>query len=155
MLIEVKAKVAWKIDGKVKKKIETYILDKEVFAEAEYEVLSLLNQDKIDGEVEDFEITCLKLSVVKEIITQYEGDYTFIATLRDIILLDDGSEKTIKYKVLLWANNIAEAMTRTREIAQQGYDMQIDGLKEVNYTYLNSQKNEESESTENQLPEGA
>jgi hypothetical protein len=155
MLIEVKVKVAWKIDGKVKKKIETYILDKEVFAEAEYEVLSLLNQDKIDGEVEDFEITGLKLSVVKEIITQYEGNYTFIATLRDTTLLDDGSEKTIKYKVLLWANNIAEAMTHTREISQQGYDMQIDGLKEVNYTYLNSQENEESESTENQLPEGA
>lgn len=155
MLIDVKAKVAWKIDGKVKKKIETYILDKEVFAEAEYEVLSLLNQDKIDGEVEDFEITGLKLSVVKEIITQYEGDYTFIATLRDTTLLDDGSEKTIKYKVLLWANNIAEAMTHTREIVQQGYDMQIDGLKEVNYTYLNSQENEEPTSTENQLPEGA
>lgn len=155
MLIEVKAKVAWKIDGKVKKKIETYILDKEVFAEAEYEVLSLLNQDKIDGEVEDFEITGLKLSIVKEIITQYEGNYTFIATLRDTTLLDDGSEKTIKYKVLLWANNIAEAMTHTREIAQQGYDMQIDGLKEMNYTYLNSQENEESASTENQLSEGA
>ena len=155
MLIDVKAKVAWKIDGKVKKKIETYILDKEVFAEAEYEVLSLLNQDKIDGEVEDFEITGLKLSVVKEIITQYEGDYTFIATLRDTTLLDDGSEKTIKYKVLLWANNITEAMTHTREIAQQGYDMQIDGLKEVNYTYLNSQENEESASTENQLSEKA
>lgn len=155
MLIEVKAKVAWKIDGKVKKKIETYILDKEVFAEAEYEVLSLLNQDKIDGEVEDFEITGLKLSIVKEIITQYEGNYTFIATLRDTTLLDDGSEKTIKYKVLLWDNNIAEAMTHTREIAQQGYDMQIDGLKEVNYTYLNSQENEEPTSTENQLPEGA
>lgn len=152
MLIEVKAKVAWKIDGKVKKKIETYILDKEVFAEAEYEVLSLLNQDKIDGEVEDFEITGLKLSVVKEIITQYEGDYTFIATLRDTTLLDDGSEKIIKYKVLLWANNIAEAMTHTREIAQQGYDMQIDGLKEVNYTHLNSLANE-STSTENQFPE--
>lgn len=154
MLIEVKAKVTWKIDGKVKKKIETYILDKEVFAEAEYEVLSLLNQDKIDGEVEDFEITGLKLSVVKEIITQYEGDHTFIATLRDTTLLDDGSEKVIKYKVLLWDNNIAEAMTHTREITQQGYDMQIDSLKEVNYTYLNSQENEESESTENQLSEG-
>ena len=46
-------------------------------------------------------------------------------------------------------------MTHTREIAQQGYDMQIDGLKEVNYTYLNSQENEESASAENQLSEGA
>ena len=98
MLIEVKAKVAWRIDGKVKKKIETYILDKEVFAEAEYEVLSLLNQDKNTGEVEDFEITSLKLSIVKEIITQYTGDHTFIATLRDTTLLDDDSEKIIKYR---------------------------------------------------------
>lgn len=152
MLIEVKAKVAWKIDGKVKKKIETYIIDEEVFAQAEYAVMSHLEQYKSDGEVEDFEITGLKLSIVKEIITQYEGDHTFIATLRDTTLLDDGSEKIIKYKVLLWANNIAEAMTHTREIAQQGYDMQIDGLKEVNYTHLNSLSNE-SASTENQLPE--
>ena len=152
MLIEVKAKVAWKIDGKVKKKIETYIIDEEVFAQAEYAVMSHLEQYKSDGEVEDFEITGLKLSIVKEIITQYEGDYTFIATLRDTTLLDDGSEKVIKYKVLLWANNIAEAMTHTREIAQQGYDMQIDGLKEVNYTHLNSLANE-SASTENQFPE--
>lgn len=152
MLIEVKAKVAWKIDGKVKKKIETYIIDEEVFAQAEYAVMSHLEQYKTDGEVEDFEITGLKLSIVKEIITQYEGDYTFIATLRDTTLLDDGSEKIIKYKVLLWASNIAEAMTHTREIAQQGYDMQIDGLKEVNYTYLNSLANE-SASTENQFPE--
>lgn len=152
MLIEVKAKVAWKIDGKIKKKIETYIIDEEVFAQAEYAVMSHLEQYKSDGEVEDFEITGLKLSIVKEIITQYEGDHTFIATLRDTTLLDDGSEKIIKYKVLLWANNIAEAMTHTREIAQQGYDMQIDGLKEVNYTHLNSLANE-SASTENQFPE--
>lgn len=152
MLIEVKANVAWKIDGKVKKKIETYIIDEEVFAQAEYAAMSHLEQYKSDGEVEDFEITGLKLSIVKEIITQYEGDYTFIATLRDTTLLDDGSEKIIKYKVLLWANNIAEAMTHTREIAQQGYDMQIDGLKEVNYTHLNSLANE-STSTENQFPE--
>ena len=152
MLIEVKAKVAWKIDGKIKKKIETYIIDEEVFAQAEYAVMSHLEQYKSDGEVEDFEITGLKLSIVKEIITQYEGDHTFIATLRDITLLDDGSEKIIKNKVLLWANNIAEAMTHTREIAQQGYDMQIDGLKEVNYTHLNSLANE-SASTENQFPE--
>lgn len=152
MLIEIKAKVAWKIDGKVKKKIETYIIDEEVFAQAEYAVMSHLEQYKSDGEVEDFEITGLKLSIVKEIITQYEGDYTFIATLRDTTLLDDGSEKIIKYKVLLWANNIAEAMTHTREIAQQGYDMQTDSLKEVNYTHLNSLANE-SASTENQFPE--
>ena len=152
MLIEVKAKVAWKIDNKIKKKLETYIIDKEVFAEAEYAVMTLLNNYINDSTVESFEIIGLKLSVVKEIITQHEGESSFIATLRDTMLQDDGSEKQIKYKVLLWADNISEAMTHTREIAQQGYDMQIDSLKEVNYTYLEDNDNEET-TTSNQISE--
>ena len=152
MLIEVKAKVAWKIDNKIKKKLETYIIDKEIFAEAEYVVMKLLNDAINDSTVESFEITSLRLSVVKEIITQYDGESSFIATLRDTMLQDDGSEKQIKYKVLLWANNISEAITHTREIAQQGYDMQIDSLKEVNYTYLENNDNEET-IPENQVSE--
>lgn len=155
MLIEVKAKVSWIIDSKIKRKQETYILDKEVFAEAEYAVMNILNTHQTEGTVDTFEITGLKQSVVKEIITDYTGDYSFIATLRDTVHQDDGSEKQIKYKVLLWANNIAEALNHAREIVQQGYDMQIDSLKEVNYTYLNMQENEESMSTENQLSAGA
>lgn len=155
MLIEVKAKVSWVINSKIKRKQETYILDKEVFAEAEYAVMNILNTHQTEGTVDSFEITGLKQSVVKEIITDYTGDCSFIATLRDTVHQDDGSEKQIKYKVLLWANNIAEAMNHAREIVQQGYDMQIDSLKEVNYTYLNMQENEESTPTENQLPTGA
>lgn len=148
MLIEVKAKVAWIIDGKVKKKQETYILDREIFAEAEYAVMNFLSILQRESQVESFEITGLKLSVVKEIVFNYTGDYSFIATLRDTVLQDDGSEKQMKYKVLLWADNIAEAMTHTREIAQQGYDMQIDGLKEVNYTYLDNTVNGNQAATE-------
>ena len=72
-------------------------------------------------------------------MTQYQGESSFIVTLRDTIHQDDGSEKTIRYKVLLWADNISDAMGHAREISQQGYDMQIDGLKEVNYTYLTPQ----------------
>ena len=155
MLIEVKAKVAWVIDNKIKRKLETYILDQEVFANAEYAVMRLLSDHRNEGTVDDFEIQGLKISTVKEVITQFQGEYSFIASLRDTMLMDDGSEKTIKYKVLLWADSITEAMTHAREIAQQGYDMQIDSLKEVNYTYLNMQENEESTSTENQLPAGA
>lgn len=155
MLIEVKAKVAWVIDNKIKRKLETYILDQEVFANAEYAVMRLLSDHRNEGTVDDFEIQGLKISTVKEVITQFQGEYSFIASLRDTMLMDDGSEKTIKYKVLLWADSITEAMTHAREIAQQGYDMQIDSLKEVNYTYLNMQENEESTSTENQLSAGA
>ena len=155
MLIEVKAKVAWVIDNKIKRKLETYILDQEVFANAEYAVMRLLSDHRNEGTVDGFEIQGLKISTVKEVITQFQGEYSFIASLRDTMLMDDGSEKTIKYKVLLWSDSITEAMTHAREIAQQGYDMQIDSLKEVNYTYLNMQENEESTSTENQLSAGA
>lgn len=144
MLIEVKAKVAWGIDNKVRKRTETYILDKNVFAEAEYEVMTLLSGYMEEGTVKSFEILMIKISMVKEIITQYQGESTFIASLRDIFLQEDGTEKIIKYKVLLWANNISDAMTHTREIASQGYDMQIDSLREVNYSYLTTQRNEES-----------
>ena len=148
MLIEVKAKVAWIVDDKVKRKQETFILDKEVFAEAEYAVMSLLEGYRREGTVDIFEIQGLKLSIVKEVITQYQGECTFIASLRDVFLQDDGSEKVLRYKVLLWADNISDAMAHTRELASQGYDMQIDGLKEVNYTYLNPQDNETPTTTE-------
>ena len=153
MLIEVKAKVAWKIDGKVKKKTETFILDKEVFAQAELGVMSFLQAKNNSGTVENYEITGLRLSAIKEIITQYEGENTFIATLRDTVLIDD-AEKQVKYKVLLWANSITEAMNHAKEVASQGYDMQIDGLREVSYTYLNYDS-DESETPENTEPEGA
>ena len=148
MLIEVKAKVAWKIDGKVKKKLETYIIDQEVFAQAEYEVMTLLANKKFEGTVDSYEITNLKLSIVKEVNTAYQGENTYIVTLRETYLQEDGAEKTVRYKVLLWADNITDAMSHAREIASQGYDMQIDSLKEVNYTYLNPEHNEEPETSE-------
>ena len=143
MLIEVKAKVAWIIDNKVRKKTETYILDKEVFAQAEYEVMSLLTNHKEEGIVDSFELLGIKVAAVKEIITQFEGEHSFIASLRDTYLQEDGTEKTVRYKVLLWANSISEAMSHTRDIARQGYDLQIDSLREVNYTYINHQDNEQ------------
>lgn len=150
MLIEVKAKVSWIIDAKTKKKQETFILDKEVFAQAEYAVMQLLTGYQQEGTVEGFEILGLKVSPIKEVITQYQGDIPFVATLRDVFLQDDGTEKSIRYKVLLWADAISEAMGRVREVASQGYNMQIDSLKEMNYTYLNEENNEE----ESYTPEG-
>lgn len=147
MLIEVKVRVSWIIDSKVKKKLETYILDKNIFAEAEYEVMALLSGYMEEGTVESFEILSLKTSAIKEIITQYQGESTFIIALRDTYLQDDGTEKILKYKVLLWADNISMAMSNARELASQGYDMQIDGLREVNYIHLNTQDNEESSTT--------
>ena len=136
MLIEVKVKVTRIIDTKKRKKLETYILNKSFFSEAEYKVTEILNTQHNEGTVDSFEIQSLKLSTIKEIADQYEGQYSFLATLKDIYHDDNGNEKSMRYKVLLWANDLTSATHNARELQRQGYDMQIEGLKEVDYTYI-------------------
>ena len=136
MLIEVRVKVTRIIDAKKRKKLETYILNKDFFSEAEYKVTEVLNTQHDEGEVDSFEIQSLKLSTIKEIADQYEGQYSFLATLKDIYHDDNGNEKSIRYKVLLWADDLTSATHNARELQRQGYDMQIEGLKEVDYTYI-------------------
>ena len=136
MLIEVKAKVARVIDNKTRRRTETFVVNKDVFAEAEYKVTLVLSQEQDAGTVESFEIQSLRISPIKELVTQYQGDFSYIATLKDIWLEDDGTEKQLKYKVLLWANDLTEANKNAHMLARQGYDMQIEGLKQVDYEYL-------------------
>lgn len=136
MLIEVKVKVARVIDNKTRRRTETFVVNKDVFAEAEYKVTLVLSQEQDAGTVESFEIQSLRISPIKELVTQYQGDSTYIATLKDIWLEDDGTEKQLKYKVLLWADNLTDANKNTQQLARQGYDMQIEGLKQVDYEYL-------------------
>ena len=141
MLIEVKVKVARVIDGKTRKRTETYVMDKEFFSQAEYAVMELLNGDTT---VEDFQIQILKLSQIKEIDDQSIDNSipSFIATLIDIFHQDDGTEKKLRYKVLLWADNLTAANRRANELSHQGYDMQIEGIKQVDYEYLIEQSNQ-------------
>lgn len=150
MLIEVKVKVARVIDGKTRKKTETYVMDMEFFNQAEYAVTELLNEDTT---VEDFQIQNLKVSQIKEIDDQTINNSipSFIATLIDIFLQDDGTEKKIKYKVLLWADNLTAANHRANELSHQGYDMQIEGIKQVDYEYLIEQSNQEGETDNEEI----
>ena len=141
MLIEVKVKVARIIDGKTRKRTENFIVDKEFFAEAEYAVTENLNNEISQGIVDSFEIQSLKISQIKEVAPQFDGDDTFIATLKDIWLDDDGTEKSLKYKVLLWADDLTQANSHIQQLAREGYDMQIEGIKQVDYEYLTAMDN--------------
>lgn len=138
MLIEVKAKVSRIIDSKLRKRTETYLIDKELYAEAEYAVMSSLANEQELGTVDSSEIISLRQSPIKEICedTMPGSAFTFIATLRDIFHDDNGNEKSIRYKVLLWANDLSQANQRAQQLARQGYDMQIEGIKQVEYEYL-------------------
>lgn len=146
MLIEVKARVTRIIEGKTRRKVETFLIPQcELFTHAEYQVLQLLTEEQNMGTVESSEILSLRQSPIKEVYTQYTGDSTFIATLKDVFLDDAGNEKPIKYKVLLWADSISEANRNIQQIASQGYDMHVEGLKEVEYEYLTGNNNGQSE----------
>jgi hypothetical protein len=143
MLIEVKVKVARIIDGKTRKRTETWLKDDcELFVEAEQAVMQKLTEEQEGGLIDEFEIQSLKISPIKEVCDQWLDDYitsgypAFIATLKDIFHADDGTEKTLKYKVLLWASNHSEALRRVTELSREGYDMQIEGIKQVDYEYL-------------------
>jgi len=152
MLVEVKVKVARIIDGKARKRTETYVVnDCDLYSNAEYRVMSALIHEQEEGVVESFEIQSLKLSQIKEIDDQTINNSipSFIATLIDIFLQDDGTEKKMKYKVLLWAENLTAANRRANELSHQGYDMHIEGIKQVDYEYLVGQSNQEEE-TENE-----
>jgi hypothetical protein len=151
MLIEVKVKVARVIDGKTRKRTETYVVNNcELYSNAEYRVMSVLIHEQEEGTVESFEIQSLKLSQIKEIDDQSIDNSipSFIATLIDIFHQDDSTEKKLRYKVLLWADNLTAANRRANELSHQGYDMQIEGIKQVDYEYLVGQSNQEEE-TEN------
>jgi hypothetical protein len=147
MLIEVKVKVARIIDGKTRKRTETYLKEGcELFVEAEQAVMRKLTDEQVGGLIDEFEIQSLKISPIKEVCDQWIDDYTlsgyppFLATLKETYHLDDGSEKTLKYKVLLWANSHSQALQRVQELARQGYDMQIEGIKQTDFEYLTGQE---------------
>ena len=148
MLVEVKVKVARITDGKTRKRTETFIIpDCELFVNAEHLVMQTLTEELESHLIESFEILSLKQSPIKEVCSQWLEDCNngfppFIATLKDIFLTDEGTEKSIKYKVLLWASNHTQALSRVQELSRQGYDMHIEGIKEVDYQYLTEDSNE-------------
>ena len=149
MLIEVKVKVARIIDSKTRKRTETYLVpDCELFVNAEHMVMHHLSEEQESGLIECSEIQSLRISPIKEVCDQWLEDYTiggdpaFIATLKEIFHADDGSEKTLKYKVLLWADDLTQANSNTLRLAREGYDMQIEGIKQVDYEYLTLTDNE-------------
>ena len=144
MLIEVKAKVARIVDDKIRRKVETYIVPQcDLFVEAEQKVMEELTEERNSNLLESFLIQSLRISPIIEVCTQYEGNTAFVATLRDIFHAEDGTEKLLKYKILLWANSHSEALSRIQEYARQGFDMHIEGIKEVGYIYLARENSDE------------
>ena len=146
MLIELKVKTK-RTDstGKTRKKTETYLINKDFFAEAEYAITEMLTEETNSHLLDEFEILSLKISQLKEIATQYQGENPFIISLKDVFHEDDGTEKYTKYKILLWADSLTEANSRAHELSMQGYDMLIESIKQVDYIFMDEEENETQE----------
>lgn len=133
MLLEIKTKTKRVVDNISKTYSETYLVNKEVFAEAELAVMGYLNN--ATG-VESYEIQSVKLSPIKELYHIEEGENTYITILTDTFTDDRGNVKTIRYKVLLWADSLAEANQKTQEFIREGYDLGVESITAKQITYI-------------------
>lgn len=137
MLTETKVKTKKEIDGKTIKGTATFLTDSETLVDALATVINHLNVMKYSHLIEDADIISCKHSQIKEVATQFEGDKSYIATLKDIWIDEvSGDEKAIRYKVLLYAANLTECNQRVQELSREGYDMKVESLTEVEMEYL-------------------
>lgn len=130
------------IGAKAKRMTETYLLDKELFSEAEQTVNVILNSEMDLGTVSEYEILSLKQSSIKELVNPQDLEamnepFSYVVNLKcSYTDPDSGEEKSSKYQILLWADDIAKAQKKAAEFLRQGYDMTVEGIKQVNYTLV-------------------
>ena len=60
-----------------------------------------------------------------------------MATLKDIWVDEvSGEEKAIRYKVMLYSNDLTDCNTNVQQLRREGYDMEVESLTEVDMLYL-------------------
>lgn len=113
--------------GELKRTNETYLAQHvEVLAEAEKRVL--------EYHAGNCDVNSVKRlpENYKEIINENEEKPFFLATLTSVYINEDGSEKELRYKVYVRADNITEAHSIMSEYIRQGLeDMQLQELKKT------------------------
>ena len=136
MLIETRVKTRKEIDGKSIKGTANFLTDSDTLVDALATVINHLNVMQSSHLIEDADIISCKQSSIKEVATQFEGDKSYVATLKDTWIDEVGDEKTMRYKVLLYAADLTECNQRVQELSREGYDMKVESLTEVEMEYL-------------------
>lgn len=148
MLIETKVKVIKEVDGKRFKQTVNFLSDDETLVDALATVLGHLQIMQSSHLIADAEIISCKQSAIKEFASQFEGDKSYIATLKDTWVDEIGDEKSIRYKVLLYAADLTECNQRVQQLSREGYDMSVESLTEVDMEYIESVSNPDDNDTE-------
>lgn len=146
MLTETRVKISKQVDDKIRKSTTTFLTDSENLVEALAVVINHLNVMKVSHLIEDAEIVACKQSSIKEVATQFEGEKSYVATLKDLWVDEvSGEEKAIRYKVLLYADDLTQANVNVQQLSREGYDMEVESLTEMDMFYI-----EESDSQDNE-----
>jgi hypothetical protein len=136
MLTETRVKTRKEIDGKTIKGTANFLTDSETLVDALATVINHLNVMQSSHLIEDADIISCKQSNIKEVATQFDGDKSYVATLKDTWIDEVGDEKTMRYKVLLYAADLTECNQRVQQLSREGYDMKVESLTEVEMEYL-------------------
>lgn len=116
--------------GVDRSKTESIILEHaESFADAEQ-----IGYDYGSGYT-GLDVVAIKRSKIKEIANERTSDdeKIFLATLVDVFLNEDGTEKEMKYTIAFFSKNMATANVYINEYAKQGYNMSITKIVESKY----------------------
>ena len=143
MLTETRVKITKEVDGKVRKSVTTFLTDSDTLIDALGTVLKHLGVMLSSHLITDADITCCKQSSIKEVATQFEGDKSYVATLKDVWIDEVGNEKSLRYKVLLYAADLTECNTRAQQLCREGYDMIIESLTEMDIQYIETENDTE------------
>ena len=110
-------------------KEQIIVEDCELFAEVEAKLY-----EKEKG-YEDVDVTAIKRSKIKEIANERTSDdeKIFLATLVDVFLNDDGSEKEMKYTIAFFSKTMDSAHAYISQYASQGYNMSVTKIIESKF----------------------
>lgn len=117
--------------GNTKTVRESFLIENaETFNDAEYALYQeFKNETGID-------VVSLKRSKIKEIANHGTGKLKtpmFVATLTDVFTDDNGNEKEMNYDIAFFAPNIQEAHNFIIYYTEQGYCMEMRGLKQAKF----------------------
>lgn len=119
-------------NGNTKTVREHYLIENvDTFSQAEIALITHANSLNI----QDVDVVSLKRSKIKEIANHGSKLKTpmFVATLTDVFTDDNGNEKEMNYDIAFFAPNIQEAHNFIIYYTEQGYCMEMRGIKQAKF----------------------
>lgn len=110
-------------------KVKFMVNNCETFASAE-----CTGYEYLDGQT-DLDIVSIKRSNVKDIINHRTtaDERIFLAEVVDTQTNDEGEEVELVYKVLLYAKDTNDALSKVNEYLKQGFNMTVDSIKKTKF----------------------